>query len=246
MTFLTNLFLFLSSVGEDGKFQFTLYDAVRSLTIPGWVVVIVLIIMSIYMIAVAIERLMTYNKARAQSRQFAPRVAQALKNNQIEEAINISDKHKASHLAMVVASGLQEFKSHEENPDLHDELESSKRALQRAIAIKTTELKRGLSALATIGSTAPFVGLFGTVVGIINAFQTMRMNESAGIGAIAGGISEALIATAFGIAVAIPAVWLFNYYTNKVTGFIVEMENSSSELVDFFIKQRTKQMTGRN
>ncbi len=208
--------------------------------------VITLIIMSIYMIAIAVERLMTFNKARTQSRQFAPRVAQALKNNQIEEAINISDKHKASHLAMVVASGLQEFKAHEENPELHDELESSKRALQRAVAIKNTELRRGLSALATIGSTAPFVGLFGTVIGIINAFQSMRLNESAGIGAVAGGISEALITTAFGIAVAVPAVWLFNYFTNKVGGFVVEMDNSSSELVDFFIKQRTKQLKNRS
>jgi biopolymer transport protein ExbB/biopolymer transport protein TolQ len=237
MTFLTNLFLL-----AEEQFHFTLYDAVRSLTIPGWIVVITLIIMSIYMIAIAVERLMTFNKARTQSRQFAPRVAQALKNNQIEEAINISDKHKASHLAMVVASGLQEFKSHEENPELHDELESSKRALQRAVAIKNTELRRGLSALATIGSTAPFVGLFGTVIGIINAFQSMRLNESAGIGAVAGGISEALITTAFGIAVAVPAVWLFNYFTNKVGGFVVEMDNSSSELIDFFIKQRTKQL----
>jgi biopolymer transport protein ExbB/biopolymer transport protein TolQ len=235
MTF-TNFFLL-----AEEQFHFTLYDAVRSLTVPGWVVVITLIIMSIYMIAIAVERLMTYNKARNQSRQFAPRVAQALKNNQIEEAINISDKHKNSHLAMVVASGLQEFKIHE-GANLHDELESSKRALQRAVAIKTTELKRGLSALATIGSTAPFVGLFGTVIGIINAFQSMKLNESAGIGAVAGGISEALITTAFGIAVAVPAVWLFNYFTNKVTGFIVEMDNSSSELIDFFIKQRTKQL----
>ena len=133
MTFLTNLFLL-----AEEQFHFTLYDAVRSLTIPGWIVVITLIIMSIYMIAIAVERMMTFNKARTQSRQFAPRVAKALKDNQIEEAINISDKHKASHLAMVVASGLQEFKAHEDNPELHDELESSKRALQRAIAIKTT------------------------------------------------------------------------------------------------------------
>jgi biopolymer transport protein ExbB/biopolymer transport protein TolQ len=70
----------------------------------------------------------------------------------------------------------------------------------------------------------------------------MRLNESAGIGAVAGGISEALITTAFGIAVAVPAVWLFNYFTNKVIGFTVEMDNSSSELIDFFIKQRTKQL----
>ena len=114
--------------------------------------------------------------------------------------------------------------------------------MQRAIAIKTAEFKRGLSGLATIGSTAPFVGLFGTVFGIINAFRGMKNAESAGIAAVAGGISEALFTTALGLLVAVPAVWLFNYFTGKVDGFIVEMDNSASELVDYFIKNRTKQL----
>ena len=164
-------------------------------------------------------------------------------NNQIEEAINISDKHRKSHLAMVVSSGLQEFRAHEGASDISgDEIEASKRALQRAIAIKTAEFKRGLSGLATIGSTAPFVGLFGTVFGIINAFSAMGDAGQAGIGAVASGISEALFTTALGLLVAVPAVWLFNYFTGKVDGFIVEMDNSASELVDYFIKNRTKQL----
>jgi len=180
---------------------------------------------------------------KKQSREFAPRVAQALKNNRIEEAINISDKHRKSHLAMVVNSGLQEFRAHEQSSEISgDEIEASKRALQRAIAIKTAEFRRGLSGLATIGSTAPFVGLFGTVFGIINAFRGMKNAESAGIAAVAGGISEALFTTALGLVVAVPAVWLFNYFTGKVDGFVVEMDNSASELVDYFIKNRTKQL----
>src|SRR5205823_11906422 len=138
-------------------------------------VVIVLLIMSVYSIAIMVERYLTYSAAKKQSREFAPRVAQALKNDRIEEAINISDKHRKSHLAMVVSSGLQEFRAHEASTDISgDEIEASKRALQRAIAIKTAEFKRGLSGLATIGSTAPFVGLFGTVFGIINAFRGMK------------------------------------------------------------------------
>jgi len=104
--------------------------------------------------------------------------------------------------------------------------------------VKMAEFKRGLSGLATIGSTAPFVGLFGTVVGIINAFQEMNKQKATGIGAVAGGISEALIETAFGLVVAIPAVWMFNYFTGKVEAFQVEMENSSSELIDYFLKRR--------
>ena len=95
----------------------------------------------------------------------------------------------------------------------------------------------GVSSLATIGSTAPFVGLFGTVVGIINAFTTMSTEKSAGIAAIAGGISEALVTTALGLLVAVPAVWAFNYFTGRVDAFDVEMGNSSSELVDYFVKR---------
>jgi biopolymer transport protein ExbB/biopolymer transport protein TolQ len=117
-------------------------------------------------------------------------------------------------------------------------MDAARRALQRATALKTAELKRGLSGLATIGSTAPFVGLLGTVIGIIGAFQGMKAAEGTGIAAVAGGISEALIETAFGLLVAIPAVWAFNIFTNKVEAFTIEMDNSSSELIDYFIKRR--------
>ncbi len=250
MTFLASLIgmdisgVFLMFTG-DAAISFGIYDIAQSLTIPGWGVIITLLIESVYMIAVGIERWLTYSKAKQQSRQYAPKVAQALKNSNIDEAINIGDKHKDSHLAMVVSSGLKEFAAHQGNSDISaDEMEASKRALERAIAVKTAELKRGLSGLATVGSTAPFVGLFGTVVGIIGAFQALKTNESAGIGAVGGAIAEALVATAFGILVAIPAVWLFNYFTSKVTSFSVEMENSASELVDYFIKQRSKALRG--
>jgi len=249
MTFLGSLvamdisgfFLFFTGEGVS----FGIYDIAKSLTYPGWGVIITLLIQSVYMIAVGIERWLTYNKAKQQSRQYAPKVAQALKNSNIDEAINIGDKYKDSHLAMVVSSGLKEFAAHQGNSDISaDEMQASERALDRAIAVKTAELKRGLAGLATVGSTAPFVGLFGTVVGIIGAFQALKTNESAGIGAVGGAIAEALVATAFGILVAIPAVWLFNYFTNKVTSFGVEMENSASELVDYFIKQRSKRLRG--
>ena len=110
--------------------------------------------------------------------------------------------------------------------------------MQRATAIGIEEFKRGLGSLATIGSTAPFVGLFGTTVGIINAFAGMSSGEDTGIAAVAGGISEALVTTAFGLFVAVPAVWMYNYFTGKIESFIVEMDNSSSELIDYFLKRR--------
>ncbi|MBS1813154.1 MAG: MotA/TolQ/ExbB proton channel family protein [Acidobacteria bacterium] len=228
-----NFGLILLQEGQGEAVDFSLMGMLRKMGWIAWCVVIILLIMSIFSIAVAVERYLTFNAARTQSREFAPKVAQALKNARIDEAISISDKYKKSHLAMVVNAGLQEFQSGDDA-----DVDASKRALQRAEAIKVAEFRRGLSGLATIGSTAPFVGLFGTVIGIITAFQEMRNAESAGIAAIAGGISEALFTTAFGLLVAVPAVWFFNYFTNKVDNFTVEMDNSSAELIDFFVKRR--------
>ena len=201
-------------------------------------VVICLFLMSAYSIGVMLDRLLAYNGARKQSRQFAPAVAGALREGKLDEAIKISDRYKKSHLAKVVVAGLQEFRAHQLSSEIPgEEIEASKRALERAEAIVHAELKRGTSSLATIGSTAPFVGLFGTVVGIINAFKGISSEKSTGLGAVAGGISEALVTTAVGLFVAIPAVWMFNYFTNKIEAFDVEMGNSSSELIDYFLKR---------
>jgi biopolymer transport protein ExbB/TolQ len=242
--FLVLLWQASPAASPAGGNDLSIQKMIKSMGPVAITVVIILLIMSVYSIAIMVERYLTYSAAKKQSREFAPRVAQALKNNRIEEAINISDKHRKSHLAMVVNSGLQEFRAHEQSSDISgNEIEASKRALQRAIAIKTAEFRRGLSGLATIGSTAPFVGLFGTVFGIINAFRGVENAGQTGIGAVMGGISEALFTTALGLVVAVPAVWLFNYFTGKVDGFIVEMDNSASELVDYFIKNRTKQLT---
>ena len=208
----------------------------------GWLaigVVIILFIMSIYSLAVIIDRALYFNAARKQSREFAPKVAGALKEGRLDEAIKVADRSKKSHLAEVVTAGLQEFRSSQGVVN-EETIESSKRALERAEAIVHAKLKRGLGVLATIGSTAPFVGLLGTVIGILNAFQQIAVQKSSGIGAVAGGISEALVTTAFGLLVAIPAVMTFNYFSGRVEAFDVEMDNSSSELVDYFIKQSHK------
>jgi len=201
-------------------------------------VVIILFIMSAWSIGVMIDRLIAFNGARNQSRQFAPAVAGALREGKLDEAIKIADRYNKSHLAKVVVAGLQEFRAHQMSSEIPgEEIEASRRALERAESIVHAELKRGISSLATIGSTAPFVGLFGTVVGIINAFKGISSEKSTGLGAVAGGISEALVTTAVGLFVAIPAVWMFNYFTNRVEAFDVEMGNSSSELIDYFLKR---------
>jgi len=201
-------------------------------------VVIGLFIMSAWSIGVMIDRFLAYGAARKQSRQFAPAVAGALREGKLDEAIKIADRYKKSHLAKVVVAGLQEFRAHQDSNEIPgEEIEASKRALDRSEAIVHAELKRGISSLATIGSTAPFVGLFGTVVGIINAFKGIATEKSAGLGAVAAGISEALVTTAVGLFVAVPAVWMFNFFSSKLESFDVEMGNSSSELIDYFIKR---------
>ena len=204
-------------------------------------VVCILAIMSAYSISVMIERWLTYRQARKQSRLFTPAVAESLRDGKIDEAIALGEQYNKSHLAKVLVSGLHELQAHSKSADIPGNvLEASKRALERATAISIEDLKRGLSGLATIGSTAPFVGLFGTTIGIINAFTGMKTEETAGIAAVAGGIAEALVTTAFGLFGAVPAVWMFNIFTNKIETFTVEMDNSSSELIDYFIKRRSE------
>ena len=211
----------------------------KQMGILAKVVVVILFIMSGWSIGVMIDRWMAFSAARKQSRAFAPAVAGALREGKIDEAIRVAERNKKSHLAKVVTAGLQEFKAHGEGSDIPGEqIEASRRALERAEAIVHAELKRGLGGLATIGATAPFVGLFGTVVGILNAFRGIAENKATGLGAVAGGISEALVTTAIGLFVAIPAVMMYNYLSGRVEAFDVEMDNSSSELIDYFLKRR--------
>ena len=204
-------------------------------------VVIGLAIMSVWSIGVMFERFFTYRSARKQSQEFAPAVAEALGRGNLEEAIELAEQYSKSHLAKVVHAGLQEFKSHTGPEAIPGTIiDCSRRAIQRAQAVGIEDLKRGLSGLATIGATAPFVGLFGTTVGVINAFAGMSSGEDVGLAAVAGGISEALVATAIGLFVAVPAVWMYNAFTSKIESFIVEMDNSGSELVDYFLRRRSE------
>jgi len=237
----THMFAFLLFQGETGDSGG--WDPVSLIKRMGWLalaIVVILFVMSAWSIGVMIDRWIAFNAARKQSRAFAPAVAGALREGKLDEAIRVAERNKKSHLAKVVTAGLQEFKAHGESSEIPGEqIEASKRALERAEAIVHAELKRGLGGLATIGSTAPFVGLLGTVIGILNAFQKISKQKETGLAAVSGGISEALVTTALGLFVAIPAVMMFNYFTGKVEAFDVEMDNSSSELVDYFLKKST-------
>jgi biopolymer transport protein ExbB len=214
----------------------------NQMTIIAQAVVVLLIIMSIYSLTVAFERFLYYRKARNQSVAYAKIVTQYLKQDKLQEAIDASKKFKNSHVARVLSAGLYEFshdiKSGGSNIKGHDMIEAAERAIEREALVTTADMKKGLSGLATIGTTAPFIGLFGTVIGIINAFRGMAMTGSGGIAAVSAGIAEALVTTALGLFVAIPAVWMFNIFMNNIERFQVEMSNSANELIDYFIKRR--------
>jgi biopolymer transport protein ExbB/biopolymer transport protein TolQ len=226
---------------QESAVAFDPMSMFNQMGIPAKLVVFALFAMSAWSIGVMIDRWIAFSAARKQSRMFAPAVAGALREGKLDEAIHIAERHKKSHLAKVVVAGLQEFQAHQDSSEIPgEEIEASKRALERAEAIVHAELKRGMGTLATIGSTAPFVGLFGTVVGIINAFHGIAAEKQTGLAAVAGGISEALVTTAIGLFVAVPAVWMYNAFSGRVESFDIEMDNSSSELVDYFLKRSQK------
>jgi biopolymer transport protein ExbB/biopolymer transport protein TolQ len=205
-------------------------------------VAFILFFMSMWSVGVAIERIFTFTQARNQSKLFAPQVAKHLKEGRLKEAIALSGSkdYRYSHLAKVVLAGLQEYQFQQDSGgtlNREDVLDTVRRSIQRATALTASDLKKGINALATIGSTAPFVGLLGTVVGVIVAFTGIATTGGGGIAGVSAGIAEALVETALGLFVAIPAVWFYNFLTGKLEYFNVEMDNSSSELVDYFIKK---------
>ena len=201
-----------------------------------------LALMSMASVGVYFERLFTFTQATNQSKAFAPAVAKHLKDGKLKEAIQMAGtkNYRYSHLGKVVSAGLQEYQFQQDagvQMTKDDVVDSVRRSIQRATALTSSDLKKGLGILATIGSTAVFVGLLATTLGVINAFQGIAATGSGGLGAVSGGISEALVGTAIGLFVAIPAVWFYNHLTGRLEYFTVEMDNSSSELVDYFIKK---------
>jgi len=215
----------------------------HSMSIIPKAVVFTLVLMSVYCFATGIERAIVFQKAKKQSRDLLKLISGLWREGKVEESIKLSSdkRFKNSHLAKVLIAGLNELQFQQDSRSAQPEVvEAAKRAIERATIKGVQEFKRGLNGLATIGSTGPFVGLFGTVFGIITAFQGMKVSGSGGIGAVAGGIAEALITTGFGIIVAVVAVWFFNVLLNRVDIFTGEMANASSELIDHFIKLKSK------
>ena len=204
----------------------------------GWGILGCLTLLSVYSIALMVDRYRTFRIARSQTTRFLPLFSKYLQEGKLQRAIDLAHGHEKSHLARVVSAGARELVGAEaEARSPRSRVEAVARALDRAASLTSSDLRRGLGGLATIGSTAPFIGLLGTVVGIIHAFQGIAESGAGGIGTVSGGIAEALVATAFGLFVAIPAVMAFNYFTGVLERLQVEMANGSAEMLDFLLKQ---------
>lgn len=220
--------------------QFGLLEMWEAMGMVAKSVAIILMALSVITLYLFVERQIVFARARAKSKQLAPKLAELMKAGKIHDALTLSSKkeNKGSHLARVTSAAIKEFlEGGEAGLGLDQQIDSAQRGSDRAHNIFIQELKRGMTIMATVATSSPFIGLFGTIAGIINAFRGMALTGSGGIGAVAGGIAEALITTAFGIGVAVIALWCYNGLNSKTEVIGAEMENAGSEVIDFFIRK---------
>jgi biopolymer transport protein ExbB/TolQ len=203
----------------------------------GGAVMVCLAVLSLFSVGMIVDKLVRFRSAARQSEMFKPEFKKFLRGGDVQELIEAVRLHQNSYVAQVVSAGIHEYDGVRQaggDPVASVELITS--TLRDQMSETLIQLKRGLGFLATIGSTAPFIGLFGTVVGIINAFRSIAATGSGGMSVVSGGIAEALVSTALGIFVAIPAVMAFNSFTGKIETFHVEMNRASTQLVNCLFK----------
>ena len=216
-------------------------QGILALMAHGGVTMVILAIFSIFSLAVIGERFYTYRKAQEATRQVAEKGLQYVADGKMTEALRLCEQNTGSPVARVLEAGLLVVID-QGDPPLSGErvsrrIESCKGAMQRTTSAEITRLERYLGSLATLGNISPFVGLFGTVLGIIRAFEAISKTGTGGLGTVSAGIAEALVATAAGLFVAIPAVMAYNYFLGKVKLFATAMDNAASEMVDRLMDQ---------
>jgi biopolymer transport protein ExbB len=214
--------------------SFNFFEVFQHMGVPAMLVAAVLVVMGLASLTVFIERVIALRRSRAASRAFAAAVAEPMQAGDIDAVLVASEGHGAGHLARVVRSALTTYWHATKTVDISGltPAERTRRHLERYMEEIGADLRRGLAVLASVGSVAPFVGLLGTVVGIISAFQGIAATGSGGLSSVSAGISEALVETALGLAVAIPAVLAFHYLTNEITRDEGALNRSAGELLD--------------
>ena len=213
--------------------ELNLIELWNAMGTPVRVVVIVLTIQAIACIAVAIDRLVLLARSAKRSRDFAAKASTHLERGDYPAALEKASGASGSHLASFMYTGIKVFLDRRNAGDPRNvAAERTRRALERKGESVSQSLNRGMGVLASTGSTAPFVGLLGTVLGIINAFKLIASSGSGGIGTIGAAIGEALVVTGYGLCVAIPAVLVFNFLSNRISKFETGLVNAANELVD--------------
>src|SRR5689334_1996206 len=215
----------------------TFTELLKNVGLFGAAVMCCLALLSIFSVAVMVDKYRRFRAAARETQIFKPLLTKFAHGGEVQELIEAAQQHQKSHVAQVVSAGILEYDGvREAGGDPSTSLDQVTSALRDSMSETLIQLKNGLGFLATIGSTAPFVGLFGTVAGIINAFRNIAATGSGGMSVVSGGIAEALVTTALGIFVAIPAVVAFNHFTGKIENFHVEMNRASSQLVNRLFK----------
>jgi len=218
--------------------DFSLSNIFDHFTPATWTIAITLLVMSVLSLGVTFNRAFIFMRSRSQSKAFADAVGGMLNKADVDGAIKASkaDEYKFAYLARILRTGLEDAKDVQVKLGDLEDLSTVQNSMERAVAEEEAFMRKWMTILATVSSTAPFVGLLGTVFGIINSFIGMAASGSGGIGAVAGGIAEALVMTGFGLIVAIPAVWFYNWANAQAEGLGSEMKNNASEMLDWVHK----------
>ena len=214
----------------------------------GWFVkgiVVVMIGMSVVTVTVSLQKWWRLHKLQKATKRFEPEFTAARERDDIESALRATREHEESHVAAVLGEALREVAPLLRRKELAAAaITSAERAVEREQIMLAADLKKGLGILATIGATAPFVGLLGTVIGIVNSFQGIAESGGGGLEAVSAGIAEALIATAIGLLAAIPAVWLYNYFTARLEHLFSELAYRGRETIDWLLLREAMRSPG--
>jgi biopolymer transport protein ExbB/biopolymer transport protein TolQ len=234
---------FLFALAEGGHDSFSPVELFKGASIANKGIIIILIVLFCYTIYVAVERFVTYAQSSQASDKFLKLFMDTLRRGDFEAAKRAATTHNKSHVALVLKHGLDIFQYEKQlkatNPT-HDAIQPVERAILRGTAEVVELLKKGMSGLGTIGALAPFIGLLGTVIGIIKVFSDLKTKGAGDINALAGSIGEALATTALGLFVAIPAVWIYNLLTNKQDVVVTNINNAASQMIDEFIRRESQ------
>jgi biopolymer transport protein TolQ len=228
----------IGSLDLGGNFSGSLLGMVLNAGLMVKFVLLILLIFSVVSWAIIFLKYRYYRNIKKENEEFS---ADYLKSSKLSEILPAAKKYKYSTTAEVFRVGYTELtslnKSSKESIPSGNEIKLSSldnvdRSLNKACNTEMTKLESALGFLATTGSASPFIGLFGTVWGIMDTFKGIGARGSATLAVVAPGISEALIATAAGLAAAIPAVIFYNYFLNQSKNMVQEMDNFAAEFLN--------------